>query len=138
MLPILLTLFVATSSLPQNVPFIQMMTNQAALELPVSSSTIGALIDFDALYYGVDPNLMRDIIQRESLGNQYAVGDHGTSFGLTQLHDIAQKGITKAEAFNPVFSINYLAEHLAAGQGKMWSTYAAALKDTEELSVNAP
>lgn len=106
------------------------MSNDAALELPVSSSSVSALIDFDAWYYQVNPALIRGIVARESAFNQYAVGDHGTSIGLVQIHLPAHPTISRAEAESPVFSINYLAEALSKGQGKQWSTYKSALAAT--------
>jgi len=104
-----------------------MLPEQVVLDLPVSSSTIESLIDFDSMFYNVNPSLVRGIVKRESNFNQYAVGDHGTSFGLVQLHDIASKGITLTEAYSPIYAINYLTSQLAAGRGSQWSTYKAAL-----------
>lgn len=126
MLPILLTLFLATSSLPVNQPYVQFMSNEAALLLPVTASTTDALIDFDAQIYSVDPALMRGIIKRESNFNQYAVGDHGTSVGLVQIHLPAHTNVSRAEAESPVFAINFLADQLSKGNCKIWSTCAAA------------
>jgi len=126
----------ATSSITPGTPYIQLMTDQAALELPVSSSTIQRLIDFDAAFYGVSPALMRGIIARESAFDQYAEYRHlprEDSVGLVQINLVAHPLITRADALSPVFAINYLAENLAAGNGAMWSTYKAAL-----LAVNAP
>lgn len=126
MLPILLTLFLATSSLPVNQPYVQFMSNDVALMLPVSASTTEALIEFDAAFYNVSPALMRGIVKRESGFNQYAVGDHGTSIGLVQIHLPAHEDISRAQAENPVFAINFLAEQLSKGNCKIWSTCAAA------------
>jgi soluble lytic murein transglycosylase-like protein len=122
----------ATSSIAPGQPYIALMTDQAALELPVSSSAIQQLIDFDAMYYGVSAPLMRGIIARESAFNQYAVNDHPpreVSVGLVQINLLANRAVTRAEALSPVFSINYLAQHLADGEGDKWSTYKAALAD---------
>lgn len=126
MLPILLTLFLSTSSLPVNQPYVQFLSNDAALMLPVSASTTDALIDFDASYYGVSAPLMRGIVKRESNFDQYAVGDHGTSIGLVQIHLPAHTNISRAEAESPVFAINFLAEQLSKGNCKIWSTCSAA------------
>ena len=102
------------------------MSPTAVLELPISSSTINSLITFDSALYNVSEPLMRGIVKRESNFNQYAVGDHGTSIGLVQIHLPAHKDISRAEAENPIFAINYLASELAKGHCSIWSTCAAA------------
>ena len=56
-----------------------------------------------ARHYGVDPVLAMATAMHESGGNPFAVGDHGTSFGLFQLHQGGELGnMSKTQAFNPV------------------------------------
>jgi hypothetical protein len=51
---------------------------------------------------GVDPYLAIATAQQESALNPRAVGDHGTSFGLFQLHEGGELGdLTEEQAFNP-------------------------------------
>lgn len=80
-----------------------------------------AIERFDASFWHVPYRQVDDIITCESGHQQYARGDHDTSFGLVQIHDLGDKGITLAEAFSPLFSINYLAQHIAEGRANMWS-----------------
>lgn len=51
----------------------------------------------------------------------YKVGDREQSFGLVQVHLPAHPNITKAQAIDPEFAVEFLATNLAAGNGNMWS-----------------
>ena len=64
---------------------------------------------------------MASIIKCESSDNPNAVGDNGTSFGLSQIHLTAHTDITKQEALDPEFAINYLAYNLSIGKASMWT-----------------
>ena len=79
----------------------------------VDTSTIkNVLVPFYADYYGVSVAQLQNTIKCESGFNPTALGDHGTSFGLAQLHYPASKGITLDEAYNPYFAIDYMARGL--------------------------
>jgi hypothetical protein len=64
-----------------------------------------------------------DTLKCESKLNPAAVGDYGTSFGVAQIHLPAHPDITRAEALDPFFSINYAAREFAGGNASMWSCY---------------
>lgn len=72
---------------------------------------------------GVDAALMQRIVACESGGDPNAVGDGGQSYGLVQIHLPAHPQITKAEASDPLFSLEFLAQNLKAGAGHLWSCY---------------
>lgn len=80
-------------------------------------------VDKYANLYNVKPSLMRSIINCESSYNPSAVGDNGTSFGLSQIHLPAHPDITKEQAFNEDFAIEFMANALSKGQGKMWTCW---------------
>lgn len=120
LIPILLLL--ATSTLPVNTPYVQMMSDQAVQDLPVASSSINALIDFYAQYYAVSSSTMRTIVKNESGYDQYAIGDHGTSYGLVQVHLPAHPDVSVAQAYSPYYALNFLAENLASGSCRIWTT----------------
>lgn len=73
--------------------------------------------------YGVSGRLMTQIINCESQGNVSAVGDHGTSFGLVQIHLSAHPNITKQQAFDAEYSIQFLARELSLKHGDSWTCY---------------
>lgn len=62
--------------------------------------------------HGVPLNVLYGIIDHESNWLPSAVGDNGTSFGLAQIHMPAWPGISKGQAMNPVFALNWTAEKL--------------------------
>lgn len=63
------------------------------------------------------------MIQCESQYNPKAIGDNGTSFGLVQIHLIAHPDITKTQALDPAFAVDFLAHQIALGNGHIWSCY---------------
>lgn len=85
--------------------------------------TITEKIDIAAKRYGVQSTLMRSVIKCESTYNPKAVGDGGTSFGLVQINLPSHPTITKEQAFDEDFAIDFLASNLAKGKGKMWTCY---------------
>ena len=61
----------------------------------------------------------------ESTWNPYAIGDGGDSLGLVQINTPAHPEITPEEAFDPVFSINFITDEFIAGNEWKWSCYKA-------------
>lgn len=53
----------------------------------------------------------------------YSVGDREQSFGLVQIHLPVHPNITKEQAIDPEFAVDFLAKNLSAGRGGMWSCY---------------
>ncbi len=62
------------------------------------------------------------IAEAESGFNNQAVGDHGTSIGVWQIHLPAHPDISQAEATDTIFSTNWAVNQLKNGQCKIWST----------------
>ncbi len=59
----------------------------------------------------------------ESNWNPNAVGDHGTSFGLAQIHLPAHPGITKEQALDPEFALNFITDQFIKGNEWMWTCW---------------
>jgi len=92
--------------------------------VPEPVLTIPQMIQKYAVEYRVSAERMTKTIQCESTFNPNAVGDHGQSFGLSQIHLPSWRGqITKEQALDPEFAIKFLAEKLSKGQGKLWTCY---------------
>jgi hypothetical protein len=99
--------------------------------LIVATSTAPTLHDLvvqAADKYDVNPLVMDEVINCESGWNPRAVGDHGTSFGLSQIHLPAHPDITAKQAEDPKFAIDYMASTFAQGHAREWSCYQS-LKD---------
>lgn len=86
-------------------------------------------IDDKAVEYGVSATLMRKIIECESQGSttvqSYARrnGKRENSWGLVQIFLDAHPHITKEQALDPKFAIDFLAKNIQAGRANMWSCY---------------
>ena len=85
--------------------------------------TIDEKITKYASEYKVDETLMRKVIKCESSFNPNAVGDKGTSYGLSQIHLPAHPDITKEQATNEDFAINFMAKEFSKNNMKIWSCY---------------
>ncbi len=61
----------------------------------------------------------------ESSFNPNAVGDKGKSFGLAQIHIPSWKkhGITKEDALNPEFAMDFIIEQFAIGKQRHWTCW---------------
>lgn len=76
---------------------------------------ITQIITAAAHQYGVAPWVAEDIAQLESHDDPNAIGDHGTSFGLFQLHWGGQgTGYTAAQLKDPILNANIGISHMAA------------------------
>jgi len=71
---------------------------------------------------------MYQTVKCESSFNPKAVGDHGTSIGLSQIHLPAHPDITKKEAENPDFALQFMASEFSKGRQWEWSCYTKLFK----------
>ncbi len=92
----------------------------ASTTLPV---TIQQAIVASADQYGVSASMMTAILKCESGMRPDAVGDHGTSFGIAQIHLSAHPDVTKEQALDPLFSIDFLAREMKANRVWQWSCH---------------
>lgn len=66
---------------------------------------------------------MTQVLNCESTLNPNAVGDNGKSFGIAQIHLPSHPEITKEQALDPAFAIEYLAKEISEGNGGQWSCW---------------
>ena len=59
----------------------------------------------------------------ESTWNPNAIGDGGKSYGLTQINLSAHPDITKEQALDPEFSLNFIVDQFLKGNEWKWSCY---------------
>lgn len=85
--------------------------------------TLDEKIELVATKYQVNAQLMRAVIKCESAFRPDAIGDGGTSFGLVQINLPSHPTITKEQAFDVDFSLDFFASNLAAGRGRMWTCW---------------
>lgn len=72
--------------------------------------------------YGLS-DMFLDTLTCESGLHPDRVGDNGTSFGVAQIHLPAHPDVTKEEALDPEFAIEWSAQQFAAGRAYMWTCY---------------
>lgn len=93
------------------------------VEAPEKNLTIREIISIEAREHNVSEEVMNKVINCESEYNPQAVGDQGHSYGLVQIHNLYHPEVTKAQALDPEFAIDFLATNLELGNGKLWSCY---------------
>ena len=122
-IPILLAL--ATTTILTG-PNIILLAEDQLQALPVTQEEIQRAVAFYSDVYDVSTSTLNKVIQNESQFNQYAKNINPpveTSYGLVQINTLAHKEITKNQAYNPWFAINYLAKSISEGNGFWWSGY---------------
>lgn len=85
--------------------------------------SIQSCIEEKAKQYNVSSFTMGKVIFCESSFKENAVGDNNTSFGLSQIHLPAHPNITKEEAFDREFAIEFMAKEMSEGRAWKWSCY---------------
>lgn len=66
---------------------------------------------------------MEAVIKCESGWKPNAIGDKGRSIGLVQIYLPAHPHITKAQALDPVFAINFIIDEFINGNSWKWTCY---------------
>ncbi len=87
-----------------------------------STSSIKSFIAQNLKLQGL-PDSYLSIPNCESGFNPLAVGDHGTSYGLWQIHLPAHLDVTKEQALDPVWSTRWAMAQLKLGKAKIWSCF---------------
>ena len=93
-----------------------------------STTTAPVIIAQYASDYGIAVQPLVDTLDCESDFNSNAIGDHGTSYGVAQIHLAAHPEVTKSEALDPLWSIKWAAQEFAAGNADLWSCYKRLYK----------
>ena len=88
-----------------------------------NASTSEAIVLSYAVRYGVNGEHLYKTLQCESGLISDAVGDKGLAIGVAQIRLDYHPDITKAEALDPFFSINFAAKEFAAGHASEWSCW---------------
>lgn len=105
------------ASLPQ-----EMIYPTSALEYPNN------IVLEMASKYGVSYHEMATTIECESSWNPEAVGDGGDSRGLAQIHAPSHPTITDEMAFDPKWSIEWMAKEFSKGNQWMWTCWRDKFK----------
>lgn len=71
----------------------------------------------------VSREIVLNVLKCESRLNPNALGDHGHSRGLAQIHNQYHPEISDEQAYDPYFAVDYLIEGIKEGRGHEWSCY---------------
>lgn len=99
---------------------------------PLSTSTVKILIDRYSSYYGLSDektSLLERVLWCESRYNTEAVGDQGLSLGVAQIHLPAHPAITRQQALDPRFAIDWAARQFSLNKENMWSCTKLVRRD---------
>lgn len=115
---------------------VTLTTPIARAEAPVADAKTSWTVDevkeltnYYADEYGVSRKTMNTIISGES-GYIYDLpGDHGTSWGACQIHLPDHTDITKEDAMNPDFCLDWTANQIKQGRARMWTQYRLCILD---------
>lgn len=89
----------------------------------INEYTTQELVAHFASQYQVSEKQMLATIRCESSFNEKAVGDGGKSFGLSQIHLPSHPTVTKEQATNKVFAVEFMAKAFAKKQQRMWTCW---------------
>lgn len=90
---------------------------------PPRPSTVPELITEYAGLYNLNEVVLRNTLYCESKLNPKAIGDHGASYGVAQIHLPSHPNISAEEALDPDFAIRWTAQQFSKGNQGMWSCY---------------
>lgn len=98
-----------------------------------TQSRIRKQVEEDATKYGVDADEMWNVIMCESQDNGEASttiqshwvknGKRENSWGLAQIHLDSHTNVTREQAIDPLFAIDFMAKHFATGDKWMWTCW---------------
>lgn len=91
------------------------------MPVPLGQQPVQVIVEHFAAQYHVSAKKLLKTMNCESSLNIEAVGDHGHSFGLSQIYLPAHKNITQEQAKNPVFATEFMASNFAKGNAGMWT-----------------
>jgi len=94
-----------------------------AVETPIEEVTPDYLIEKAASKYGVSQAKMTRVLECESDLDPKAVGDFGQSIGISQIHLPSHPEITRTQAEDMAFSIDWMAKAWSEGRADQWTCY---------------
>lgn len=101
-----------------------------------STTTAEDILRSYAIKYEINSDEFVATAKCESKFEAKARGDYEndipTSFGVFQIHLPAHPDITKEQALNPLFAIDWAAQQFADGRAYMWTCYRQLTADSAD------
>lgn len=95
---------------------------QAPVRL-IKDYTVLELVGYFASQYKVSETEMSETIKCESNMQSSFIGDHGNSFGVSQIYLPAHPEVIKEQAIDPVYSVEFMAFNFSKGKQNMWTCW---------------
>jgi hypothetical protein len=96
------------------------LVKNKAKEYGVSAQSMLAVIDCESRF---EPEIQSHHTYTErNVPRGYKVGDREQSYGLAQIHLPAHPAVTKEQALDPEFAIDFMAKNMKSNPN-MWSCY---------------
>ena len=99
----------------------------------VSSRTMNSIVSCESGYNPKIQSNHRYTYSRPKLGLK--AGQREQSYGLVQIHLPVHPNISKEQALDPEFSLDFLASNLAKGKGRMWTCYSQLAQINKEVTL---
>lgn len=91
--------------------------------LAETPSDYEAYARYEAKVEGVNGDHLIATLRCEAHFNANAVGDYGESFGLAQIHLPDHPNVTREQALNGYWAIDWTIHQFYAGNAEMWSCW---------------
>ena len=91
--------------------------------LPPPPITTESLIRDASLKYNVSYTKLFNTLKCESGMDSAAIGDGGHSYGIAQIYLPAHPSITKAQALDKAWAIDWTAHQFSLGSAHIWTCY---------------
>lgn len=108
---------------------VSLFTNPLHAQAPIYTPTVIqqttpiSIVEHYSRIYDVSMSQMITTLKCESNFNSEAVGDHGKSFGIAQIYLPAHPDISKEQALDPEFAIEFMAQQFSKGNARIWTCY---------------
>lgn len=108
--------------------YLALLNNGFSSNIIYSTTTAPEIIEAYSIHYGVRAQPLIDTLWCESHFEPDAIhynDGHGNSYGIAQINTYYNPSISRREALNPIFSIDFAARMFSQGKATMWSCYRA-------------
>lgn len=102
--------------------FIPQTAFAATLPQPARLETVQEMATRIAADHHIPEATLTNLVSSESGWNPEAVGDNGCSFGLTQINICAHKNVTKKQALDPNWNLEWAAQQIQDGTEDIYTS----------------
>lgn len=119
---------VTTDDIPNYEPTVREERLSSAYGTVYTGQQVADLVKVYAKQYGVSQDKMINTIKCESQYRNvqsgiYQNGIREDSWGIVQIHLPSNTGITKAQALDPYFAVEFMAKSFSQGYASRWTCY---------------